>query len=230
MRLNGRSGTAEMLLFASNFIRHPQMLGSIIPSSRHLVNQVLAPVDWERAAVIVEYGPGVGTFTAEILERMRPDAHLVVFETNGNFVKFLRRSLADPRLHIEHGSAAEVQTVLDRLGLPRPSYIISGIPLGSMPLALQTEIVSKTRDALAPGGEFLVYQFTSRIFPVLQRLFAHVRRSVERRNLPPAQLFVCANEEWRARLEFVQPGASNLSRNGSGAYAVSRSALTKPGG
>jgi phospholipid N-methyltransferase len=181
-----------MLLFASNFIRHPHMLGSIIPSSRFLVNQVLAPVDWERAQVIVEYGPGVGTFTAEILRRMRPDAHLVVFETNGDFVKFLRGSMADPRLHIEHESAAEVQTVLERLGLPRPTYIISGIPLGSMPVPLQAEIVGKTRDALAPGGEFLVYQFTSRVLPVLQRTFQNVRRSVERRNLPPAQLFMCA--------------------------------------
>jgi phospholipid N-methyltransferase len=201
-----------MLLFASNFIRHPHMLGSIIPSSRHLVGQVLAPVDWDRAAVIVEYGPGVGTFTAEILGRMRPDARLVVFETNRSFVKFLHRSLTDPRLHIEHGSAADVQTVLDRLGLPRPNYIISGIPLGSMSAALQTEIVSKSRDALAPGGEFLVYQFTSRIFPVLQRLFANVRRSVERRNLPPAQLFMCANEDWRALMDPAAPSAMRRQR------------------
>jgi phospholipid N-methyltransferase len=192
MRRNGRSGPAELLLFASNFIRHPHMLGSIIPSSRYLVNQVLAPVDWERAAVIVEYGPGVGTFTAEILRRMRPDARLVVFETNDNFVKHLRDSLTDPRLHVEHASAAEVQTVIERLGLPRPAYIISGIPLGSMPVPLQAEIVGKTREALAPGGEFHVYQFTSRVLPVLQKTFQHVRRSVERRNLPPAQLFVCA--------------------------------------
>src|SRR5690349_21747135 len=192
MRRNGRSGAAELLLFASNFIRYPHMLGSIIPSSRYLVNQVLAPVDWQRAAVIVEYGPGVGTFTAEILRRMRPDARLVVFETNKSFVKFLRESLTDPRLHIEHTSAAEVQAVLERLGLARANYIISGIPLGSMPVTLQAEIVGKTRDALAPGGEFHVYQFTSRVLPVLQRTFQNVRRSVERRNLPPAQLFVCA--------------------------------------
>jgi len=192
MRRNGRSGAAELLLFASNFIRHPHMLGSIIPSSRYLVNQVLAPVDWERATVIVEYGPGVGTFTAEILRRMRPDARLVVFETNSNFVQHLRDSMTDPRLHIEHASAAEVQTVIERLGLPRPAYIISGIPLGSMPVPLQAEIVGKTREALAPGGEFHVYQFTSRVLPVLQKTFQHVRRSVERRNLPPAQLFVCA--------------------------------------
>lgn len=194
MPQHARSRVAEILLFASNFVRHPHMLGSIIPSSRFLVNQVLAPIDWEQARVIVEYGPGVGTLTGEILRRMRSDAHLVVIETNRDFVQFLRTSLQDPRLHVEHNSAAEVQAVLHRLGLPSASYIISGIPLGSMPEPVQADIAEKSRDALEHEGQFLVYQFTSRVLPVLQRSFRHVRRSFERRNLPPAKVFVCATE------------------------------------
>jgi len=194
MPQNSRSRTAELLLFAGNFLRHPMMLGSIIPSSRFLVNQVLEPIVWERARVIVEYGPGVGTITGEILRRMRPDAHLIAIETNEAFVKFLKRSFPDPRLHVVHDSAAEVQTVLERLGLAPASYIVSGIPLGSMPEPVRADIAAKSRAALAPGGAFLVYQFTARALPVLQRTFRHVQRSFERRNLPPAQLFVCATE------------------------------------
>ena len=56
------------------------MLGSLIPSSRFLVNDVLNQVDWDKARVIVEYGPGVGGITAEILRRMRPDARLIAIE------------------------------------------------------------------------------------------------------------------------------------------------------
>src|SRR5437868_13777116 len=93
------SQAARILLFAANFLRHPHMLGSIVPSSRFLVDQVLAPIDWHCARVIVEYGPGVGTFTGEILRRMHPQAQLVAIETNRSFVRFLRRSLPDPRLH-----------------------------------------------------------------------------------------------------------------------------------
>jgi phospholipid N-methyltransferase len=189
-----RSQAAQALLFAKNFFLHPHMLGSIIPSSRHLVNQVLNPIDWSRANVVVEYGPGVGTFTGEILKRMRSDARLIVIEMNPDFVQFLRDAFGDARLHVEHGSAADVQLVLQQLRLPHANYIISGIPLGSMPQALQAEIVGKSRDALAPGGEFLVYQFTSRVLPVLQRTFQQVRRAVEPRNFPPAKLFVCAND------------------------------------
>ena len=181
----------EALLFASNFLRHPNMLGSIIPSSRFLVDQVLEPVEWSRARVIVEYGPGVGTFTAEILRRMRSDAHLVAIETHRDFVRFLQRTWPDPRLHVVHDSAAEVQGVLARLALPAPRYIISGIPLGSMPDPVRGDIALKSRAALEPGGAFLVYQFTARALPSLQRTFGEVRRSFERRNFPPAQLFLC---------------------------------------
>ena len=75
---------SETLLFASNFLRHPNMLGSIIPSSRFLVDQVLEPIEWGHARVIVEYGPGVGTLTGEILRRMRGDAHLVAVAGRAN--------------------------------------------------------------------------------------------------------------------------------------------------
>ena len=74
-----------MLLFLRNYLKHPRMLGAMIPSSRFVVDEVLGKVDWDRAKVIVEYGPGVGTFTTEILKRMRPDAALIVFELNKDF-------------------------------------------------------------------------------------------------------------------------------------------------
>jgi len=188
-----RTRVTERLLFAANFLRHPYMLGSIIPSSRFLVNQVLEPIDWERARVIVEYGPGVGTLTAEILRRMRSDARLVAIETNEEFVQFIRDLLPDPRLHVVHDSAAEVRSVLHRLGLPAAHYIVSGIPLGSMPEPERADIVEKTRAALEPGGAFLVYQFTARVLPALRRTFGEVRRGFQLCNFPPAQLFVCAD-------------------------------------
>lgn len=185
---------SEALLFASNFLRHPNMLGSIIPSSRFLVDQVLEPIDWGRARVIVEYGPGVGTLTSQILRRMHSDTQLLAIETNRDFVRFLQRTLPDPRLHVVHDSAAEVHTILTGLALPAPRYIISGIPLGSMPDPVRTDIAVKSRAALEPGGAFLVYQFTARALPTLQRTFGHVRRGFERRNFPPAQLFVCTTQ------------------------------------
>jgi phospholipid N-methyltransferase len=181
----------QMLLFAKNFFKHPRMLGSIIPSSRFLINRLLGQVDWARAKVMVEYGPGVGTFTREILDRMVPDATLVVLETNPEFVSYLRESIPDPRLRIVHRSAADVERVLSEQGLGRADYVISGIPFSTIPEPLRQQIVQSTRDALRPGGAFLVYQFSPKVQPYLEHAFERVTRSFEPLNVLPAQLFYC---------------------------------------
>lgn len=184
------SRTAPLLLFARNFLKHPRMLGSVIPSSRFLIDDVLRGVDWARARVVVEYGPGVGTFTQEVLRRMRPDAVLVVFETNADFVRWLRERVPDPRLHVVHGSAAGVQEVLARMGHARADYVISGIPFSTLPPQVRDDVLRKTRDVLDPRGAFLVYQFSPAVRPHLERVFGSVERGFEPRNILPAHTFV----------------------------------------
>lgn len=179
------------MLFARNFIKHPKMLGSIIPSSRYLMRQMLSRVDWQRARLFVEYGPGVGNFTAEILARMHPDARLVVVETNEEFVQFLRASISDPRLIVVHDSAAEVEAVLQRLGFERADYILSGIPFSTMPEELRLSIIHASQSALRPEGLFLVYQFSGSVQADLKRVFASVDSGFEALNVPPARLWWC---------------------------------------
>jgi len=186
-----RTRIGDALLFARNFFRHPLMLGSIIPSSRFLIRQLLQPIDWQAARVIVEYGPGVGNITAEILARMRPDALLIVIETNTDFVRFLRATFPDRRLCVTEGSAESVDEILRQQGHTQADYIISGIPLGSFSPELRERILRKTLGVLAPAGSFLVYQFTTRALPDLQRIFHYVKRQFEPLNVLPAHLFFC---------------------------------------
>ena len=186
-----RTRSGDALLFARNFFRHPRMLGSIIPSSRFLIRQLLQPIDWAAARVIVEYGPGVGNITAEILQRMRPDATLIAIETNPEFVRFLRTAFPDERLRVMEGSAESVDEILRRLGYGPANYIISGIPFSTISAELRERILRKTSGALAPGGCFLVYQFSTRVLPDLQRVFHYVKRKFEPLNVLPAHLFFC---------------------------------------
>src|SRR5262252_9352832 len=190
-KLTRPSRSEETLLFAKNFFQHPRMLGSLIPSSRFLIDRLLAKVDWTRARTIVEYGPGVGTITAHILSRMRADARLVVFEMNEDFVRYLARAFPDPRMHVVHGSAETVQQELDRLKLAGADYIISGIPFTTMPMEIRDRIMSESRQALNPGGAVLVYQFTRAVLPYLQIHFRQIRQDYELRNILPARLFYC---------------------------------------
>jgi phospholipid N-methyltransferase len=181
----------QALLFARNFFKHPRMLGSLIPSSRFLINGLLKRIDWKRAEVIVEYGPGVGTITAEILRRLPEDGRLIVFETNREFVKYLGSSLDDERLHVVHGSAERVGAELERLGLDGADYVISGIPYSIMPPEVRRSILQATREVLRPGGKLLVYQFSPAVHPHLTEIFSEVRRGFEPLNILPAWLFFC---------------------------------------
>ncbi|MDB6008518.1 MAG: methyltransferase [Gammaproteobacteria bacterium] len=184
-------GSGSAWLFALNFFRHPKMLGSIVPSSRFLIRQLLEPVDWGQARVIVEYGPGVGVITTEVLRRMGPDTMLIAIETNPDFVSYLRDSIKDERLHVVEGSAESVDEILRRYGQSNASYIISGIPFSTIPAPVRERILLKTCEVLKPGGSFLVYQFSSRVLQDLQRIFRYVRRKFEPLNVLPAHLFFC---------------------------------------
>ena len=184
-------GSGSAWLFALNFFRHPKMLGSIVPSSRFLIRQLLEPVDWGQARVIVEYGPGVGVITTEVLRRMGPDTILIAIETNPDFVSYLRDSIKDERLHVVEGSAESVDAILRRYGQSNASYVISGIPFSTIPAPVRERILLKTCEVLKPGGSFLVYQFSSRVLQDLQRIFRYVRRKFEPLNVLPAHLFFC---------------------------------------
>jgi phospholipid N-methyltransferase len=123
------------------------MLGSVIPSSPFPVKYLMAQVDWERAGVLVEFGPGVGTITREALKRMRPDAVLLVIELNEEFVHNLGATIRDPRLRVVHGSAAQVRRILAEQGLAPADYIISSIPYSLLSEAVRQEIVGESRHA-----------------------------------------------------------------------------------
>ena len=182
----------QRLLFARAFLRDPKQLGSVIPSSKFLVNRILERIDFERARVVVEYGPGIGNLTGEILRLLRRDATLVAIDTNLEFVRFLRRNYGHPGLHVEHGSAAEVVSILRRLKIPAADYVVSGIPCSTLPGKLRRAIVRASREVLAPGGELIVYQFSNAVLPDLLGEFPRVERGFEPLNILPARLFYCA--------------------------------------
>ena len=212
------SSREQIWLFGRNFIKHPKMLGSLIPSSRFLVNKVLSEVDWARAHVFLEYGPGVGTFTTEILRRMRPDAVLIALETNADFVRFLRGKVRDDRLHVVHGSAADADAALAKLNLRQADYVISGIPYTTIPPHVRDIILRKTHSVLHPTGAFLVYQFTRSVLPYLQQVFAQVQQEFEPLNVMPARLFFCRHH----------PDRISGERNGQRTNGAARSTPLQP--
>jgi phospholipid N-methyltransferase len=182
---------SDVALFARNFFKYPLMLGSVVPSSPFLVKDLMARVDWDRARVLVEYGPGVGTFTREILRRMRPDAVLVAIELNTDFVDYLSDRVRDPRFRVVQGSAARVRSILAEQNLAPADYIISGLPYLNMTDSLRREILEESRLALKAEGSMLLFQYTRTLLPYLESSFSSVKLNFQFFNILPALIFHC---------------------------------------
>ena len=175
--------------FLRGFLKNPVMVGSVIPSSRVLIEKMLRPVDWENTRLFVEYGPGVGTFTRPILEKLPEDSALVTIDTNPDFTRFLKASIDDDRLIAVTGSAADVEKILTERNLGQADYVLSGLPFSTLPPGVGDAIAEATANVIRPGGAFLVYQFSPKVRDFIKPHFAPIKRGFEWVNVPPATLF-----------------------------------------
>lgn len=182
-------------LFFRQFLKHPGMIGSIIPSSPALVDGMLTDVDWHATRLFVEYGPGVGTFTRTILDRLHPDATLLAIDLNLDFAAYLDTQIEDPRLRVVHGSAADVARFIAEAGHAQADYILSGIPFSTLPAGVGEKICAETCNALRPGGAFLVYQYSRLVQRLLIPVFGAASEKTEWRNMPPCRMFTAVKPQ-----------------------------------
>ena len=176
-------------IFFKGFIKHPVMVGSFIPSSPLTVKKMLAPVDWDHTRLFVDYSPGIGTFCQPVLDRIRPDATLLVIDLNEDFIAYLRRTIRDSRFIAVHGSAADVNEIIQSFGFAHADYILSGLPFSTLPNNLGPVIAAEMAKAIRPGGAFLVYQFRARVRDFMAPHFATIDKGFELWNILPCHLF-----------------------------------------
>jgi phospholipid N-methyltransferase len=188
-RRNARRSPSPKWQFLRGFLKNPVMVGSVIPSSRVLIDRMLEPVDWVNTRLFVEYGPGVGTFTRPVLDRLAPDARLVTIDTSPDFTRYLMQSIDDPRLIAVTGSAADVEAILAERNLGQADYVLSGLPFSTLPPGVGDDIAAATANVIRPGGAFLVYQFSPKVRDFIEPHFARIKRGFEWVNVPPATLF-----------------------------------------
>jgi phospholipid N-methyltransferase len=185
-----RKGSGSPLWhFLLGFIKHPMMVGSVIPSSKAMVDKMLAPVDWANCKLFVEYGPGVGTFTEHVLRHMAPDATLIAIDLNPDFVRYLRGKFTDSRLFPVTGSATDVRQIIADCGFDHADYVLSGLPFSTLPAGAGPKIAEQTHAVLRPGGAFLVYQVKRRASDYMAVHFERIDKGYEWANVPPCHLF-----------------------------------------
>lgn len=181
---------AKKVNFLSEFFKRENKVGSVAPSSRFLVKKMIDPIDFDRARVIVEFGPGTGVITLELLKRMRPDAVLYIFEINREFVDALS-TIRDSRLRLVVDSAEKIEKYLSGDGIDKVDYVVSSLPLAIIPRDIEYNILRSAARALRKGGTFIQFQYSLASRKKLKEIFHSIRTNFTPINIPPAFVFTC---------------------------------------
>lgn len=180
--------------FLRQYLRDPRSIGAVAPSWPALARAMVDAIDLQAAHAMIEYGPGTGVFTAELIARRAPGTRIIAIERNADFCAALRTRFRDvPDVTIVEGSAADVARIAADNGVTRVDYVLSGLPLSSLPKALSEAVLGETADLLGAHGRFVLFQYSRYRRAMLARHFQHITSRRVLANLPPAYVFACDN-------------------------------------
>lgn len=178
----------ERALFLGAWLQSPLGVGSVTPSAPALTRRMVERIRWQQVRTVVELGAGTGAITARLLATKPADVRLLAFEREPAFRDFLQQRYPDLELH---GDVYQLGTVLAADGTQQVEAIVSGIPFGALPAADQEWLLDVVDRALAPGGQFVAFQYSLALRHRLRRRFARVDLGFTAANLPPAFIYYC---------------------------------------
>ena len=181
---------AKKVNFLNEFFKKENKVGSVAPSSKFLVKKMIDPIDFEKAKVIVEFGPGTGVITQEILKKMNADCKLYAFEINKEFVESLSL-IKDKRFKLIEDSAEKIEEYLSKDGIANADYVVSSLPLAIIPRQIEYNILNAASRSLHKGGSFIQFQYSLASKKKLKEIFHSIKTNFTPINIPPAFVFTC---------------------------------------
>lgn len=181
----------KQITLLSEAFKNLKTVGTITFSSKFLVNDIIAPVDFAKARCIVELGAGDGCITKALLAKMRPDAILISFEINDKFCDIIRKDINDSRLHLICDSAEKIGEYLKQNGFEKADFIVSSVPLVVLPKPIARNIEQEVRNTLAVGGAFVHLSYSPLQLKKFEKMFSSVQLHFTLLNVPPAFVYIC---------------------------------------
>jgi phospholipid N-methyltransferase len=189
--------TDQAVSFLREFVTRPQEVGAIVPSSPALARAVVSSIDWDSVKVVVEYGPGLGPVTAEILKKTEGKDFFAI-ELNETYAHHFARKFPDVALYQD--SVANVVEIAAAHGVGQVDCVVSGLPWANFSGALQEELLDAMFEVLSAEGQFVTFAYLHglvlpsgrRFRTKLFKRFRTVDRSpIVWRNTPPAVVYHC---------------------------------------
>ncbi|MEU7005074.1 SAM-dependent methyltransferase [Nonomuraea sp. NPDC046570] len=186
----------DTALFLGQFMRSPATIGALAPSSQRLASAVCAPLPERGEPIVVELGPGTGSFTAEIQRRLDGRGHHLAIELNSRLAGLLADRF--PTVDVVEGDAAALASLLSERRIRHADVVVSGLPWAAFPDELQQCLLGAVADSLGPAGAFTTFSYLHAIpLPPARRFRALLAERFEEvvvsrtvwRNAPPAFVF-----------------------------------------
>lgn len=185
----------NVIHFIREYIRHPRAVGAIMPSSKSLAKRMIRPIPFNKITCIIEYGPGTGVFTEEIIQNKHKDTVFLAIEANESFYKILKKKYEHiENVHIIHGAVEDIDHYVQQCGLSKVDYIVSGLPFTSLPKITSTRILEKTASLLGREGKFITFQYSKVKRSFFESFFNKIHYERVYKNVPPAYVFICNDE------------------------------------
>ena len=177
--------------FFKAWLKHPLRVGTFTQSSRFLAESLVKPINFHKAKCIVELGSGTGNVTKKIIEKMAPDCLLFCLEIDTRLVNRMKRQIIDEKIRIIEDSAENFPSYLNEGGFKKADYILSGLPITSLPKQLTRKILNLSIENLNENGCFIQLQYSPVRKKELKKFFPAVKVNFVPLNIPPAFVFVC---------------------------------------
>jgi len=171
--------------FVREFIKYPSKVGTLTQSSRFLARAIARQING--SSHVVEFGPGMGAVTTEILKRLPAQGQLTCFEINPRFCRHLSR-IDDARLKIINDDARNCEKYVHNL-----DCIISSLPLVLLNKSAREEIFAISRRS----KRFIQLQYSPVLAETVKTYFSDVKVKFAPLNFPPAFVYVCTSPEPR---------------------------------
>lgn len=179
-------------VFLREFLRHPLLTASLVPSSRAVAEAMCAPIPRTGDPVVVELGAGTGSLTGVVAERLGGRGHHLAVELNPRLAEVLASRF--PGLDVAVAPAAEVPALLAERGLDACDVVLSGLPWAAWP-DTPPRLTDVLAGAMRPDGALTQFGYAwTRWAPPAHRLRQRLTEAFEDvvtgpvivRNVPPA--------------------------------------------
>ena len=184
----------DQTIFLKTWLKQPMRTGAVAPSSNTLARLITSDIVPDGGPVI-ELGPGTGAFTRSILARGLPEEKLTLVENSPNFTALLRQRF--PKAQLIEMDVTRMRLRHDPWNNMQAQAVISGLPLLTMGLRAQWNVVGACMQSLRAGAAMYQFTYMTRC-PIAPEILERHSLRAERIgsamfNLPPASVYRISN-------------------------------------